>query len=148
MQLVLFYLFALLVGALIPVQAALNAELGRAIKSPVYAALVSFVVGTAALIIYGLLTRVDFGMLREARALPIYYWLGGIIGALYVTAIVVLAPKLGTALTFGLTVGAQMLVSVMMDHYGWLGLPEHPINWLRFLGIILIIVGVVLIRAF
>lgn len=148
MQQILFFLFALLVGALIPVQAALNAELGRAIKSPVYAALISFVVGMAGLIIYSLITRVDFGLVREARSLPLYYWLGGLIGALYVTAIVVLAPRLGTALTFGLTVGAQMLISIIMDHYGWLGLPEHPMNWVRFLGILLIIAGVVLIRAY
>ncbi len=145
---ILLILLAIIVGALLPVQAAVNAELGRAIKSPIFAALVSFVVGTAGLLLYGLLTRVDFTTLREARHLPVGYWLGGLIGAAYVAATIILAPRLGTALTFGLTIGGQMILSLILDHYGLLGLPVNPASWVRILGVVLIMVGVVLLRAY
>ena len=146
MQYFLLLLFAVAIGAGLPVQAALNSELGKSVQSPVYGALLSFVIGIAGLLLYLLVTRVDLSTLRGAFELPWYYWLGGLLGALYVAGIIILAPKLGTALTFGLTIAGQMILGLIMDHYGWLGLPVHPINWSRTIGVLFIIGGVVLIR--
>lgn len=148
MQYFVFLLVALVAGALLPFQAGLNAELGRAVKSPVYAALISFLVGTAGLILYLLAVRTDWSQWTEARNLSWYYWVGGLIGAFYVAAVIILAPKLGTALTFGLTVAGQMAVSLVLDHYGLLGLPENPVNWVRVLAIALIVGGVVMLRVY
>lgn len=146
MQYLLLLFFAIAIGAGLPVQAALNSELGRAVQSPIYGALLSFVVGIAGLLLYLFATRVDLSTWRQAFDLPWYYWLGGLLGALYVTGIIILAPRLGTALTFGLTIAGQMIIGLIMDHYGWLGLPVKPINWSGVLGVVLIIGGVVLIR--
>lgn len=147
MQQALFFLFAIVVGVMLPVQAGLNSEIGKALRSPIYGTLVSFVVGTVGLLVWMLLTRANWSDLRNGFQLPWYYWTGGLLGAVYVAGIIVLAPRLGVALTFGLTVAAQMAFSVVMDHYGWLGVPENPINWARVLGVALVIGGVVLIRA-
>ena len=146
MQQFLFYLLAIVVGVILPVQAGLNSTVGKAIKSPIYGTLVSFAVGTIGLVAWMLLTRATWSDLRGGFHLPWYYWTGGLIGAVYVAGIIILAPRLGVALTFGLTVAAQMAFSVVMDHYGWLGVPENPINWLRVLGVSMIIGGVALIR--
>lgn len=146
MQYLLLLLFAVVIGASLTVQAALNSELGRAVGSSIYGALLSFVVGIAGLFVYLVFSRVEWSNWRQALELPWYYWLGGLLGALYVTGIIVLAPRLGTALTFGLTIAGQMILGVIMDHYGWLNLPENPISWWRVIGVLLIIVGVVLIR--
>ena len=70
------------------------------------------------------------------------------LGAFYVTSVIILVPKIGVALTFGLVVAGQLGLSLMLDHYGLLGLPVHAINWQRLVGVLLIIVGVVLIRKF
>lgn len=146
MQQLPFFLLALVAGLMLPIQAGLNSEMGRVLKSPVYASIVSFVAGLVALIIYAFVTRMPFGNLREGLTLPWYYWLGGILGAVYVYGLIVLTPRLGVALTFGLTVAAQMTFSLVMDHYGWLDVPVSPISWSRVLGVFLIIAGVVLIR--
>ena len=69
-------------------------------------------------------------------------------GAFFVTATVVLAPKLGAASMVALIVAGQMLMSVFLDHYGLLGFPLHPINWARMVGMCLLVGGVVLIRSF
>ena len=146
MQYFLLLLFAFVIGAGLPVQAALNSELGRAVGSPIYGALLSFVIGIAGLLLYLFATRVDLTTLRQAFALPWYYWLGGLLGALYVAGVIILSPRLGTALTFGLTIAGQMILGLIMDHYGWLGLPVNPISWPRVMGVVMIIGGVVLIR--
>ena len=148
MHILIMLLMAIVAGAVLPIQAGLNTQLGRAVENPVYGALLSFVVGTIGLIVYGLLTNMEFGKLSQARSLPWWMWLGGLMGAFYVVSIIVLAPRLGTALTFGLTIAAQMLFSLLMDHYGWLEIPTHTINWQRVAGVVLIIGGVLLIRSY
>jgi transporter family-2 protein len=146
MQQLPFFLLALAAGLMLPIQAGLNSEMGRVLKSPVYASIVSFVAGLIALIIYAFITRMPFGNLREGLTLPWYYWVGGVLGAVYVYGLIVLTPRLGVALTFGLTVAAQMTFSLVMDHYGWLDVPVSPISWSRVLGVLMIIAGVLLIR--
>ncbi len=147
MQQSLLFLMAVVAGAMLAVQAGLNSEMGRAVKSPVYGALISFVAGGIALFAYCVATRVPLGNVRKAFELPWYYWMGGVLGGFYVVAIIVLAPRLGVALTIGLTVAGQMVFSLLIDHYGLLGIPVHTINWMRVLGVSLIIGGVVLLRA-
>ncbi|OAV45233.1 DMT family transporter [Lewinella sp. 4G2] len=146
MQQAIYFLFAIVAGVMLPIQAGLNTEIGRKLDSPMYATLVSFAVGSIGLILYLLFTREDWGAIKEAGTLPWYYWTGGLLGAVYVAAIIVLTPRLGIALTFGLTVAAQMVFGVIMDHYGWLGVRESPINWMRVLGVFLIVAGVVIVR--
>lgn len=146
MQLLPLYLLAIVAGLMLPVQAGLNSEMGRVLKSPVYASIVSFVAGLIALLLYGFITRMPFGNLKEGLTLPWYYWVGGVLGAFYVYGLIVLTPRLGVALTFGLTVAAQMSFSLVMDHFGWLDVPVAPVSWPRVLGVALIIGGVVLIR--
>ena len=52
------------------------------------------------------------------------------------------------AMTFGLVVAGQMLVSLAFDHFGLLGVEEKPVNIPRILGALLVAAGVVLIRRF
>lgn len=148
MQQALLFLLAIVAGVMLPIQAGLNSEMAKAVKSPLFGTLISFVVGTLGLLLFLLLARANWSDLKEGLNLPWYYWTGGLLGIVYVAGIIILAPKLGVALTFGLTVAAQMVFSIVMDHYGWLGSPESPINWMRVLGVSLIIGGVVLVRIY
>jgi transporter family-2 protein len=75
-------------------------------------------------------------------------WTGGVIGAVYVTLTVILVPRLGPALMFGTIVAGQMLAALVLDHYGLLGVPTHPVNVGRLVGALLLIAGVVMIRRF
>ncbi|CAH1000161.1 hypothetical protein LEM8419_01308 [Neolewinella maritima] len=146
MQQTLLFLMAVAAGAMLAIQAGLNSGLGKAVKSPVYGALLSFVAGGLALFAYCLATGVPLGNVRKGFELPWYYWMGGVLGGFYVFAIIVLAPRLGVALTIGLTVAGQMIFSLIIDHYGMMGIPTQPVNWLRVAGVVLIIGGVVMLR--
>ncbi len=143
-----FLILAIISGAVLPIQAGLNMKMGRAVGDPVYAALISFVVGSGGLFIYTLLTRVDLSQINQVGSLHWSVWTAGLLGAFYVAAVIILVPKIGAALTFGLVVAGQLSLSLLLDHYGLLGLPVHTLNGFRVLGIVLIIAGVVLIRNF
>lgn len=143
----IWILLALFSGAILPIQAGLNARLGSAVQNAVYASMISFVVGTIGLIAYAIVTRQALSVagLKEA---PAYLWFGGVLGAIYVTAIVLLFPKLGPGLTFGLVVAGQMVVSVLLEHYNVLVSHPSPITFMKVLGIALIVAGVVIIRKY
>ena len=147
MQQLVLFLMAVAAGAMLAVQAGLNSSIGRAVASPVYGALISFVSGSLALFAYCLVSGVPLGNLRRAFELPWFYWLGGVLGGFYVFAIIVLAPRLGVAVTIALTVTGQMIFSLVIDHYGLLGIPQHSINLWRVVGVAAIIGGVVMLRS-
>ena len=134
-------------GALLPIQAGLNTKMGKAIESPVWASLISFVVGAIALLIYVFLTKNSFQTVN-LKLVPAYTWMAGVLGAFYVTVVVLAFPKLGPALTFGLIVAGQLLISLLLDHFNILVHQQHSINIYRIIGMLMIVGGVVLIRKF
>ncbi|MEZ4963512.1 MAG: DMT family transporter [Saprospiraceae bacterium] len=141
-----FLLMAVVAGSVLPVQAGLNAKMGRAVGDPVYAALISFVIGSIGLFIYTLITKVELGQINQAGSVHWSVWSAGFMGAFYVAAVIVLVPKIGAALTFGLVITGQLGLSLLLDHFGLLGLSVHAINWQRIIGMALIVGGVLLIR--
>lgn len=143
-----YVIVAIIAGALLPVQAGLNAKMGKAVGDPIFAALISFVIGSIGLIVYGLFTKMDFSQISNAGSVDWTVWIAGLLGAFYVSAIIILVPKIGAALTFGLIVTGQLGISLTLDHFGLLGLPVHIINWQRIVGILFIVGGVLLIRNF
>ncbi len=140
-------LLVVLAGGATALQAPTNARLAGAVLSPVNAAFVSFAVGTVALGIVALIlqTRPD---MAATRALPWYAWIGGLYGACFVVAAAWGVPRLGVALTITLMVAGQLLISLVLDHFGALGVPKQPLNLGRLAGVALVIGGVLMVRRF
>lgn len=147
MKAALFILLAIVAGVMVPIQAALNVKLGKAVNDPMYGAFLAFVVGTLGLLVYLLIARVDFGNIQATTSENWPMWLGGLCGAFFVAALIILTPKLGVALTLGLTVAGQMGFSLLVDHYGWWGTPVQEINWGKIGGVALIVGGVWLVQS-
>ena len=131
-----------------PTQAATNNKMAAFVDSPILAAFISFFVGTVALFVYVLATGTPLGNLASAKNAPPIAWVGGFMGAFFVTAAVTLVPRLGVAMTFSLIISGQMMVALVLDHFGFLGLEQRPVTIPRVLGILLITGGVILIRRF
>jgi transporter family-2 protein len=143
----IWIILALVSGAFLPLQAALNTKLGKTVGSPLHASLISFLIGSAGLALYILLTR-QTASLTALKSAPLYVWIGGVLGAFYVTATILLFPRLGPGLTFGLVVAGQMSLAAFLEHFDILVSQPHPISFIRVVGILLIIVGVILVRLF
>lgn len=143
-----WFIIVFIAGALLPLQAGLNARFGKSIDSPLFASLFSFIVGAFAVALYLPFTKESVSW-AGLRSTPLYYWLGGgLTGAVYITATMLALPRIGMALTFGLVVAGQVIIAVLLDHYNVLVAEQHSFNAWRLLGIILIILGVIVVRKF
>jgi bacterial/archaeal transporter family-2 protein len=137
-------------GAVLPVQGAINAQLRADLDQPLAAGTFSFVVATAAmaiaLVVALTLARAPRPQIDGLEILPWWGWLGGLVGATYVTSVFVLIPEIGVAPTIALTVAGQQLASLLVDRYGLLRLPRRAISAVRLAGVVLLLAGVVLVQ--
>jgi len=146
MTALLLLLFAVVAGAFLPLQAGVNARLAHFVGGPVRASMISFAVGALALFLVVILFyRQGHTNVREA---PWWAWVGGLLGAFYVTATVVVPVRIGAAAFFGVLVTAQLVVSVLIDQFGWLNFPKHEASPLRLAGVAMLVGGVLLVRLF
>lgn len=142
-------LLAVVAGGLLPLQSCLNARLRGPLGGPFPAALVSFSAGLLALLVVCWVSRVPWPAPGVARQIPWWAWVGGgLCGAIFVSANVLLTPRLGVTTTLVAALAGQLVVSVVMDHFGAFGLVERPATWLRMAGLGLILGGVLLVRRF
>lgn len=147
MDKIIWIIVIVIAGIALPIQAGLNAKMGKEINNPVAASFISFSVGAIALMVYMLITRT--GVKSEGfQQLPFYTWFAGVLGAFYVASVVIVFPKLGSALTFSLIVAGQLLASIFLDHFNILVGQQHSFNLQRLAGILLVMVGVFLIRKY
>ena len=141
----LLLLFAVVAGSFLPLQAGVNARLAHYVGGPVRASMISFFVGAVVLLVVALLfTR---GGAKPSEA-PWWAWIGGALGAFYVTSTVVVPVRIGAAAFFGILVAAQLVTSVFADQFGWLGFEQKDITPLRAVGVALLVAGALLVRIF
>jgi transporter family-2 protein len=143
-----YVLLALAAGATVPTQAGINARLNQFTQSPVLSAGVSFAVGTLVLVVYAAALRIGLPPLSAAAGHPWWIWTGGALGAFFVSAVIVLAVKLGATSMVALVLAGQLITSITLDHYGILGYPVHPVNGWRIVGVMLLFAGAYLIKRF
>ena len=133
-------------GALIPLQAGINASLRGALSSPIFAAITNFTVGGMLLVTYALATRTPTPALADAARAPWWTWVGGSMGAILVLTGVLLSHRLGAATFVACIILGQLASSVLLDHYGWAGFEQHPVSGMRLVGLALLAAGVYFIR--
>lgn len=139
------YFLPILSGIAIAVQAIVNGQLRVAIGSPLAAALISFLTGTLVLIVLLLITRQSFPTLHMLQAVSWAKLSGGLLGAFFVTAVIVSIQRLPSATMFALIITSQFITALLIDHYGWLGATQTSINAIKIAGVALLIAGAYLI---
>jgi transporter family-2 protein len=139
-------LLAVGAGVSLVLQQALNAELRQSLGSPIWAALISYLVGALTLTAAVLALREPWLSLANASRSSAWSWLGGMFGTIYIVLSILLLPKLGAATVVALLVTGQMLGALAFDHFGLFGLPQHQADLPRIAGALMLIGGVVLVR--
>ena len=129
-------------GILVAVQPSINARLAQRVGL-LEGACVSFAVGTAALLLASvLLWRANWQVAGDARW---WEWTGGLLGAFFVVLTILAVPRIGTAATMAAVIAAQLLTGLLMDHYGLFGYRGAPLEPVRLLGVVCLLVGAVLV---
>jgi bacterial/archaeal transporter family-2 protein len=145
-----FYILCMVgAGAAVATQIAINAYLGVVTGSALWAANISFAVSMIAGVV-ALGAAILLGEMPLPNpavwTAPSWIWLGGLGGATYVLLAILLTHRLGAALLSAAGILGQLATSLLIDHYGWFGVPVHRMSAPRFMGIVLLTLGVVLLR--
>jgi transporter family-2 protein len=132
------------VGGMIALQAPINSTLGKRIGS-LPAASVSFLIGTVLLVVLALIFGGGLGRVGEARHLAWYYLLGGVLGAAYVTTVLVTVRTLGAGGVTAATIAGQLTVAIVVDQLGILNVAKHTVTAPRIAGVVLLALGTFLV---
>ena len=141
----LAYFLGIASGFGLTLQIGMNSKLRTVLQNANTAALISFLVGTTGLVLLLVVTRAPMPARDTLASVPLWAWFGGLMGAFYVAISTVVASQLGTAALLGLALSGQLAMALVVDHFGWLGLPEHPITLTRLAGVALLGAGAWLI---
>ncbi|AKM32383.1 hypothetical protein AB870_00275 [Pandoraea faecigallinarum] len=137
---------AMAAGAAVPFQAGSNASLGRALGHPLWATVASLLVSLLVVIPVLIGMRAGLPKLAAAARGPWWLWIGGVAGVAYITAALVLTPRLGAASFIVCVVAGQVVASLLIDHFGLMGLPAKPVNLVRVAGVAIIVAGMLLVQ--
>jgi bacterial/archaeal transporter family-2 protein len=144
---VFWALLGILAGAFVTIQAPINAELARGLGMPVAAAAISFLVGALVLVVVSLAFSTAQGHVLNWRApAPWMFIAGGVLGAAFVTSTILLAPRLGATAMMAFLITGQLMTGLLLDRFGFLGLPVHEITPGRIAGVGLLMAGALLVR--
>ncbi len=142
------YPIILVAGALQAWGPPMNGALRGAVTNPWLASLISFLPIVAFLICLVLCVPRPLPTLAGIGAMPWWAPLGGLVGAVAVVAGLLFVTKVGAGAFAGLTITANILMSLAIDKFGWFGMEAHPLNGWRMIGAVLMVAGISLIAKF
>ena len=141
------YIFAaVLLGAALSLQPAINATIARILGNPLLAAGISISISLIVVVALWLAWGKAAGDFSQFKYLPWWVIVGGVVGAIFVAGSIVTAPVLGVALFFVCMVAGQLIGSTIIDQIGAFGLEVKPINTMKIIGLGLVILGAALVQ--
>lgn len=139
-------LLAVIAGAVVPFQSAINANLGRGLGHPLWATLASLLVSIIVLLPVIIALRLPLPSLAFITRASLWMWAGGAFGVCFISLALMLLPRLGASGFIALAMAGQILASLLLDHFGLFGLAQRPMTTPRALGALLLVAAVVLIQ--
>ncbi|MHC5230157.1 DMT family transporter [Enterococcus sp. LJL99] len=140
----IWFLIPVFLGACIGTQTAVNSKLRNTIGSPLWASAISFILGTIFLYLILLLTNQSNIDLATFKDTPTWIWTGGFFGVIAITSNVYLFSVLGSIQTSILPILGQIIMGIVIDQFGLFQATKHSLNLIRFIGLILVIIGVLI----
>ena len=142
---IFYVILTIVAGILVTIQGPINVQLGKTIGNSYWSTLVTFIVGGLFMLIFALVTKQTTSVGTE-QSFELWQLLGGIFGAIYVVSVIIVMPVLGVGTATVLLLFAQLVTSMVFDHFGWLGTQIRPFDVYRAVGVILMAIGIYLIN--
>jgi transporter family-2 protein len=137
---------ALIAGVSTAYQPGVNSAFADHAGSRLHGGLANFAIGLVGMIVVASLMRAGVPNTAKLAAGPWWMWMGGFLGAFFVMMSIVLVPKMGSSNYLAAMIAGQLIGSLVIDHFGHMGLPMHPVSAGRVVGVALILGGVACIR--
>lgn len=137
---------AMLVGAIVPAQTAVNTRLRVAVGAPIAAAMLSFAVAVVtATVLCGVSTSTLIPDITPAFSEPWWIWLGGFMGVMFIAGNIVLFPQLGPVQTVIMPILGQVIMGLLVDQFGLFSSPKVDVSAVRMLGALTVVLGVAMV---
>jgi transporter family-2 protein len=145
----LLYTFIVLgIGCILAVQGSINTQLTTYLKHPLQGALVNFAVGTIALIALNFIFRTALPDFTQVKTAPVYLFIGGIMGAVFVSSVIFFIPKIGVTTVLAASIAGQLIAASIIDHFGFFGISVQQISAGKIIGILLLLGGIFVIQKY
>jgi transporter family-2 protein len=144
----LYYLAAVASGMANPAQAGANAQLRKSTEHAIFSAVIVYASGLVFVLLMQLAVRQAWPNRAHLANVPWWAWAGGILSIASTMAGITLAQRLGSGVFTGITITASLIMSIVFDHFGWIGFKQHPASWPRIAGGLLMICGLWLVARF
>jgi transporter family-2 protein len=140
-------IWGVVAGGLASVQQSLNGHLGTLLTSPVQSSLISFSLGSALILMYVIFVQrrllpEDFNFSQ----VPLWVFIGGILGAIYVLLLAILVPEIGPGLAISLAIIGTLIGAIFVQQFGLFGSPKSKAKILQIVGIAIMSIGIVIIK--
>lgn len=130
----LFPLLALIAGMAVAVQGQINGGLGKRI-GVIEGSFFSFALGTLFLLF--VLIFFGNGQISAVTTVPKWQLIGGILGAFFIIVQVLVVPKIGVSTTLLAIIVGQIILSVVIDHFGLFGAERRPVDMNKIAAVVL-----------
>lgn len=137
-----FILLGILAGAFFPIQATINSKLGQAAKNPVIASFVAFSVGSLVLLICLVLFDMSSLFSLDVTTRTYLFFAGPIAGVIFNLSNIVLFSKIGATVTTMMTITGQMVMGIIIDHFGLFNLTVQKVSLSRLLGVLMMFLAI------
>lgn len=147
-MLVLLFIIGMIGGSMVPLQTSINNKLNAFTKSPIYTSTISFGIGTLLLFLLNIFINpylLTFHFLSK-QSFHYYWFTGGMIGVIFLTANLLLLPRLGASLTVVISLTGQIMMGVIIDAFGWFGVTIQPLKLNNLLGVVFLMIGIFLMN--
>lgn len=143
----MLYGLGIIAGLVLPMQTSINTNLkNRTGGSPFLASMLSFMIGTIALLFATLINGQSlFFSSHLFASQPHWIWLGGLFGVIGLTTNVLIFPYLGAVQTVIMPITGQILMGMIIDNFGLFDANYHAFTILRFIGVILLVIGILMV---
>ncbi|MGI4979095.1 MAG: DMT family transporter [Janthinobacterium lividum] len=140
-------LIAIAAGAMTPLQGT-NAELFKFWQQPIWTTAWVYLSGFAGIMLIQAFARQALPATQAVHAAPWWAWTGGVLSIITTLVALMFAQKLGSGMFSGLSITATILVSILLDHMGWIGFKQHAASPQRIAGGLLMVGGVWLVSRY
>lgn len=133
----------IIAGAAMSVQGVMNTRLGEKIgllESNAFVQGTAFVLAVIVAWIWG---KGNIGAIGQTNKL---YWLGGVLGMVITVTVMLGMGKTSPAVAVSVILVAQLLVAALIDAFGIMGTEKVPFLWNKYIGLALMIGGVLLFK--
>jgi transporter family-2 protein len=143
MQALIYIGCAFLMGMTMSIYLPMNSSVSRHLGSSLAASVTFFTVALVTSILIFLLFG-ELGAISKIRNVPIYLYLTGFISAFMVIGTTFLIPNVGARKFFLLLIAGQVVMAIIVSHFGMLESPQDPISIKKLIGAALVVGGAII----